>query len=358
MLRLKKIKSIFFIVFFIFSVVTPFFGAGEKASKLIRVQTWAGYIEKDWVLDFEKENNCTFEITLIGTADEQWAKMMASKGAYEIMLINSTFIDRALKADLIQAIDMDKLKNYDYLNKKIPFERFSFINGKYYAIPYTWGASPLAYNADLIKTRPDSWAVLWDPKYKGRSSIRDDVYITWAMVAALIGAEDKWNPTPEQNRLIEQKLRELHENILTYYSGTTEGANLLASEEVLVMYSEATIQIHEAREKGANIQEVIPKEGSPTWLDNITIGTKAENLDLVYKLIDVMISPEWQGRIGETIGYAVAVPDAVNYMSQEMIDFTHMDEPDYWDGLFLFEIVPDEEYERRLDVWNEIKAGK
>ncbi len=353
----KKILIMMIVVTVVMLSSAIVFASGEKGVKTIRVLTWSGYLEKDWVLDFEKENNCTFEITFIGSADEEWAKAMSSDGAYEIIVIDSSVIPRYYRAGLIQPIDLDKLKNMDNINPNIDFATYADFDGGRYGIPYTWGASPMAYNADIIKNRPTSWGILWDPKYKGRVSIRDDIYITWAMVGAYIGASDPWNPTPEENKVIEQKLRELHKNILTYYTGTTEGANLIASEEVLVMYAEATNQIHEARSKGANIRESIPDEGSPTWLDNFSIGSKAENLDLVHKFIDLAITPEWQGRIGETVGYGVAVPGAMEFMSPEMIELTHMDDPDYWKKLFLFQPVPDEEYERRLSVWNEIKAG-
>jgi len=65
---------------------------------------------------------------------------------------------------------------------------------------------------------------------------------------------------------------------------------------------EATSQIYEARSKGANIKESVPDEGSPAWLDNLCIGSKAENLDLVHKFIDLCITPQWQGRIGDKVG--------------------------------------------------------
>jgi spermidine/putrescine transport system substrate-binding protein len=357
MKTMKKLMVLILVAAVFCLVASAAFCGGEKAAKTIRALAWSGYLEKDWVLDFEEENNCNFEITFIGSADEEWAKAMSSEGAYEIIIIDSSVIPRYYRAGLIQAIDLSMIKNLGNINPNIPFEQYADFGGERYGIPYTWGSSPMAYNADVIKSRPRSWGVLWDPKYKGQVSIRDDIYITWAMVGAYLGVSDPWNPTSEENQEIEQKLRELHKNILTYYTGTTEGANLMASGEVVVMYAEATNQIHEARSKGANIQESIPDEGSPTWLDNLCIGSNAENIDLVHKFIDLAITPEWQGRIGETVGYGVAVPDAMKFMSDEMIELTHMDDPDYWKLLFLFEPVPDEEYERRLTVWNNIKAG-
>jgi spermidine/putrescine transport system substrate-binding protein len=354
-MNVKKIILVCFLLIFVGATLV--FAGTDKAEKTIRVLGWSGYFEKDWVLDFEKEHDVTFEITFIGSVDEMWAKAKAAEGAYDIMFMDSSVISRYYEAGLIQPIDFKKLKNVDNINPNIPFEKYADFGGKRYGIPYTWGSSPLAYNADVIKERPTSWGILWDPKLKGRVSIRDDVYIAWAMAGAYIGASDPWNPTDEENVIIEQKLRELHENLLTYYTGTTEGANLLVSEEALVLFAEATVQIAEAQSKGANIQESVPDEGSPTWLDNVTIGTKAENLDVLYELVDLMITPEWQGRIGESIGYGVAVPAAMEHMSEEMITLTHMDDPGYWKKLFLFQPVPDEEYERRLAVWNDIKAG-
>jgi spermidine/putrescine-binding protein len=47
---------------FIFFGATFVFAGGEKGVNTVRVLGWSGYFDKDWVIDFEKENNITFEI--------------------------------------------------------------------------------------------------------------------------------------------------------------------------------------------------------------------------------------------------------------------------------------------------------
>ena len=334
------------------------FAGGDKSVKTIRWLGWNGYIDQDWVKEFEEENNCKFEITFIGNSDELWAKALASEGAVELITIDSSIIQRYKNAGLLQPIDFSRLENLHYVNENIPFEQYLEYDGEKYAVPLAWGGQPVMYNTDTVKELPSTSKVFWDPKYRKRITVRSDIHILWAMVAATWVDSNPWNPTPEDSKIVEQKLRELHAQVLTYYSGTTEGVNLISSGEVDLVYCESSIMVAEALRKGANVKEMLPppEEGTPTWLDNLVVGSKAENLDIVYKFLDFCITPEYQGTIGQEIGYGVAVPDATNFMDPEMVEITHMDDPGYWNYLFLFEPVPDDEYSRRVALWNEIKA--
>ena len=44
-----------------------------------------------------------------------------------------------------------------------------------YSIPYTWGATGIGINTDVINaSQVTSWNDLWNPKYKGQVMLMDD----------------------------------------------------------------------------------------------------------------------------------------------------------------------------------------
>src|SRR5436853_1055644 len=43
-----------------------------------------------------------------------------------------------------------------------------------YSIPYLWGTVGIGYDSNVIPAAPESWAVLWDPRDKRRSSMLTD----------------------------------------------------------------------------------------------------------------------------------------------------------------------------------------
>ena len=41
-------------------------------------------------------------------------------------------------------------------------------NGQIYGVPFMWGPNPLLYDTTAFPKPPDSWTILWDPKYRGK----------------------------------------------------------------------------------------------------------------------------------------------------------------------------------------------
>jgi putative spermidine/putrescine transport system substrate-binding protein/spermidine/putrescine transport system substrate-binding protein len=63
--------------------------ASAKASEL-RILTWEGYAEPDWVKPFEAANGVKCQIVYIGSVDEMFAKVQGSKGAdYDVIAFDT-----------------------------------------------------------------------------------------------------------------------------------------------------------------------------------------------------------------------------------------------------------------------------
>ena len=59
-------------------------------------------------------------------------------------------------------------------------------NGKLYGVPFGWGIVRTIVRADAVEAAPDSLSFLWDPRWKGRLSLWDDVQEIY-MTAHLLG---------------------------------------------------------------------------------------------------------------------------------------------------------------------------
>ena len=76
--------------------------ASAKASEL-RILTWEGYAEPDWVKPFEAANGVKCQIVYIGSVDEMFAKMQGSKGAdYDVVAFDTSSFARYIENKLIQ----------------------------------------------------------------------------------------------------------------------------------------------------------------------------------------------------------------------------------------------------------------
>ena len=90
-------------------------------------------------------------------------------------------------------LDTSKLTNFKDLAPQLQSPTFNTQDGKHYGLSFMWGANVLIYNADKIKAAPDSWNVLYDPKYKGKITVPDNPIQIADPALQFFGAEDPYS---------------------------------------------------------------------------------------------------------------------------------------------------------------------
>ncbi|MBS4178800.1 ABC transporter substrate-binding protein [Lederbergia citrea] len=323
----------------------------------LNVLSWEGYQEDDWVKPFEKKYGVKINVTYAGSVDEMFAKVASGSVTFDIIFMDGGSVPRYQKMDMIQPIDMEKLKNSSNLieNLKALNDDHVILDGESYALPFTWASLPMMVNADEIKEPIDSWSALWDEKYAGKIVTLDDSSNQVAMTALLLGISDPYNLSDEELEKVKQKLIEQKPLVRSYYAGYEDGKNLMASGEGLIGYTMGPSMITDLQKQGMNIVEVIPKEGAIVWIDNAVIGKKVKNLDLVYTYLDYLISEDVQVQFVRKTGFGGVSSKAADMLTEEEKKMVHMDDPDYFKDL-VYMAFP-ESFEKRVELWNEVKAA-
>ena len=93
-----------------------------------------------------------------------------------------------------------------------------------------WGPNPLIYDTTAFSQPPESWSMLWDPKYRGKISVWDDLSTVY-MAAQVLGYDKPdpsqlYNLSDEQLEKVKKKLLELKPNIRKMWSTGGELTNL------------------------------------------------------------------------------------------------------------------------------------
>ena len=87
----------------------------------LRILSWQGYADEDWVKEFEQENNVDVNVVFIGTDDEIWAKIKGSEGKdFDLMAVNTAQLQRYIDIGLTTAYDMDMLPNQKETLRALP----------------------------------------------------------------------------------------------------------------------------------------------------------------------------------------------------------------------------------------------
>jgi putative spermidine/putrescine transport system substrate-binding protein/spermidine/putrescine transport system substrate-binding protein len=332
---------------------------GPKEKITLTMLVWEGYTEDEWVIPFEEKYGVEIAPTYVGSNDEMFAKMKAGDGAgYDLITPNIGQMFQFQEAGLLLPIDIKKIPNYDTFASSFQktTEEITIKDGELWIMPYCYGRLPLLYNADEVMPAPTSWNVLWDEKYKGRMSIFDEATADVGLAALALGFPDPFMLTDAQLEQCKKKLIEQKPLLRKYHVGFGEEQNLLLSGEVVAVASHGIMTLRRLRERGLNIMEADPKEGIIGWCDGWAISKGTQDVELAHKWIDHCLSKDTQLNLLRMSSYAVPNRDVVDELTDEEIAAFHMDDPEY--SLKLKLMKPPEDLEKRIKIWNEVKAAQ
>lgn len=318
----------------------------RAASKELRILTWEGYAEPEWVDPFKQATGAEVKIVYVGSADEMFAKMQGSQGAdFDVVTFDTSIFSRYIDANLLSPLDLAKMPNASNLAPE--FHKVDAIvrGDEQFGLPFAWGSLPMVYDADAFPTPPDSWEVMWDPQYAQQLISMDDANncITWG--ALVLGLPQPYNLSDADFEKVKQKLIEQKKLLLSYFAGFDEGVNMFAQNNIKVMYSMGEPQVPALKKKGVNAALAIPKEGALGWLDCWVVSAGVKDADLAHQWIDGCLA----GSVGTILTNKAGYGNTTNVEVNKAAGFTYGDK--------LAWLQKAENYEKRAAVWNEVKAS-
>ena len=318
----------------------------EAKADTLRLLTWEGYADAAWVKPFEEKTGAKCNIVYVGSADEMFAKMQGSKGAdFDVLTFDTSIFKRYIDANLLQPIATGKIANAANLAAAFKAVAPIMRGDKHYGMPFAWGSLPLVYDKAAFPAPPDSWQLLWDPKYAQQVISQDDANNCVTLAAIALGIKDPFNLTDPQFQQIKTKLIEMKKNLLTYYAGFDDGVSIFAQSKIKLMYSMGEPQVPKLKEKGIDAAFTIPKEGAIGWLDCWTLSAGAKDLDLAHAWINACLDKSVGAYLSDKEKYGNTTNDEANTRNGVT----------YGDKLIWLQTP--ESLEKRTAIWNEVKAA-
>ena len=305
---------------------------------------------------FEKQSGYTIEFTPLSNLDDiiHYAE---TENKVDVFIISNEGIEILYKMNLVHDLDVEKISNYQDLHHSLRYSRWSQFDGKIYAVPWAWGPTGLLYDSSKIP-EPDSWNILWDPRFKGKVSLWDDISMIWVTALAL-GHSNVYNLTYEQLEEVKHKLLELNDQVHSYYAGEQQEIELLSSGKVLLANSwfdpSARLAIYNKKFKMK-----IPKEGAVGMFDSYLIAHNSKLKEVSTSYIDHQISPKVQLQMSRTTGLAPSNIETLALMSQDEIKALHLDDQNYFRKMLLWNVMPRKHlYEQLMsEVRQDLKKRK
>ena len=140
----------------------------------LRIFNYDSYVSPDIVTAFEKKYGVKVEITTFTTDDEAVTKL--ASGAVDVDLHQSastTTLFKLVDTGLVQPLNKTYLTNIGNVTSSLRDPYYD--KGAVYTVPYTVFSTGIGFRADRVDASSVSWDTLWNPDYKGVTSLLDDV---------------------------------------------------------------------------------------------------------------------------------------------------------------------------------------
>ncbi len=285
--------------------------SSDKKEKLL-VYNWADYIDESVLKEFEKEYNVKVVYDTFSTNEDMYVKLKSGGSSYDVAFPSDYMIERMIKEDMLEKIDMNKIDNYKYIDNM--FQNLDFDPNNEYSVPYMWGTVGILYNEGIVTEPVDSWDILWNEKYKGEilmlDSQRDSIGITLKKLGFPLNSKDLNELELVKDELIKQKPL-----VMAYVVDEVKDMMIGGEAALAVVWSGDAVFIIDESE---DLNYIVPKEGSNLWFDNMVIPKDAKNKELAEKFINFMTRPGIALKNTEFIGYSSPNSGTIELLDDEI----------------------------------------
>jgi len=353
---MKRTTLLLAVLFISFSLA-----ACRNSTPTLSLLVWEGYADPSFVHTFETSHHCKVVASYMGSSDELVAKLRGGSAAnYDVISPSSDVAASIVKAGLAAPLDLSRIPSYVQLSASLRDSSLVKTNDQVFGVPFMWGPNSLLYDTSVFPQPPDSWNVLWDPKYRGKISLWDELSSIY-MAAQVLGYDQPdpgqlYHLSDAQLDAVKKKLIELKPNVRKFWSTGGELTNLFQNHEIVLAMG-WPLNTAQLRKLNFPIGETIPKESTTGWIDHLMITSASKNRDLATEFLAYMVEAKTQKLVSDVTHYTPANPGAAGYLSNDEQKSLHLDDAaGDMTHIYFWQDVP-----RRAkynEIWNEVKAAQ
>jgi spermidine/putrescine-binding protein len=346
-----------------FALITLVFlcAACKPKQPTLTLLVWEGYADPTFIASFEESHHCKVVASYMGTSDELVAKLRGGSAAnYDVISPSSDVAASIVRAGLAAPLDLSKIPAYSQLSGRLRDSNIVKLNNQVYGVPFVWGPNPLLYDTTAFPQPPDSWSVLWDPKFRQKISVWDELSTIY-MAAQVLGYDKPdpsqlYNLSDAQLEAVKKKLLELKPNIRKMWATGGELTNLFQNHEIVAAMG-WPLMTNDLRKLNFPIGETIPRENTTGWIDHLMITAASSNKDLAQAFLAYMAEAQTQKKVSDVTHYTPANPGAGQFMTADEKKILHLDAPDaYMQRIYFWQDVS--RRPKYNEIWNEVKAAQ
>ncbi|HSB08223.1 MAG TPA: extracellular solute-binding protein [Blastocatellia bacterium] len=264
----------------------------------LNIYIWSNYLPESVIAEFERRYDAKLNVELYDSNEALLAKLQSGGATYDIVVPSDYMVTVLREQGLLQELSLEMLTNFSNLDPQ--FVGLAFDPMNQFSIPYMWGTTGIAYRKDKVAGPVDSWALLWDPRYRDRIAMLDDVREPLGAALKFLGKSEN-TVDPAEIQAAAMLLLEQKPLVKAYDSGGFDQMLLSGDAWIAQAYSG---QIAKAIADDPNIGYVIPKEGCTIFVDNACIPRTSRHRELAHEFINFVLEAKTAAAIANGTGYS------------------------------------------------------
>lgn len=306
----------------------------DKATgeNVVNVYNWAEYIAPDTIEKFEAEYGIKVNYDIYDSAEVVDVKLLTGNSGYDVVIHSKQFASRLTPIGVFEKLDFLRLDNIRNMDQDLIERVDVYEKTRDYAIPFHWGTTGYAYNAEMIRERlpnhpMDSADVIFDPEVVSKLadcgvSLLDGPTDMFPMVLAYLGRDP--NALDDENLAAAEAQLKLVRPYIRYFSNQKMAADLANKEVCVAMSWSGDFITAQRRAKEAGLEldlrYTIPKEGSGLWADGVFMPADAPHKDNAYLFMNFLMRPDIAADIAKEVWYANVNKSSWELMGEEMLN--------------------------------------
>jgi putative spermidine/putrescine transport system substrate-binding protein len=236
---------------------------------------------------------------------------------YDLVSASGDASLRLIRGGDVQPVNVNLVPDWRNFIPQLQSPPNNTVDGKHYGVSLQWGPNTLLYNTEKVKPAPDSWAVIYSPRYKGQITVPDnpiqiaDAALYLSKTQPSLGITNPYELTEKQLDAAVALLKQQRPLIVKYWALASDEIDLFKNGNAAVgaswPYQTNTLQADKAP-----VKDMIPKEGATGWLDTWMLAAHAKHPNCAYQWMKYISQPKVQAEqaisFGETPANKLACP--------------------------------------------------
>ena len=270
-----------------------FGGLTQMEATTLNWLTWSDHYANDQLASVAKKIGIRGRPTLFSDNADAYLKIKHTGSQFDIVSGDALWVPKYHKDGLTDSFDLSSLpvsKQLFSIARSFPFWQDG---SNYMGYPFSWSTVQIYYNPKYVKTVPDSWHAILDPKYKGKISLENIPTDMMAIAGKATGAKKPYSMSTSQIADAKSWLKQFKPNVLKLASQNNEVVRALADESAWIGITNLGTDDRVKDAGGPVVKPAYPKEGTIGFIDSEQIVVASKNKDAFIPFENAMQQADW-----------------------------------------------------------------